>query len=75
MRWECSACMSGRERGLCVNTLEQNVNHINNYYLIFFFILITALMLLQLESIRLVINLLELPAICFRLSEYHLQGS
>lgn len=56
--------MSGRERGLCVNTLEQNVNHINNYYLIFFFfILITALMLLQLESIRLVINLLELPAI------------
>lgn len=37
MRWECSACMSGRERGLCVNTLQQNVNHINNYYLIFFF--------------------------------------
>lgn len=63
MRWECSACMSGRERGLCVNTLEQNVNHINNYYLIFFFILIIALMLLQLESVRLVISLLELPAI------------
>lgn len=32
---ECSACMSDREKGLCVETLKQNINHINNNYLIF----------------------------------------